>query len=211
MPNALSLRENPGRPGAAARPRVAQTQRVASAHPRALVLTSRPPQGRQQARPGRGPALHGTDFRHSAVWTWGHGAPAVQPALINPSFHLLNPTYFMKPTFFETCQKLCASQVGQRRGKMGVKRAKNFHVLMKGKITHLARGAAQPVRRCCARLLLNAFAVWLEQKRHSPVAGGPAPPSLGVLSLGCRRGRPGTHAPSDSDDTADIWEAVNIF
>lgn len=30
------------------------------------------------------------------------------------------------------------SQVGQRRGKIGVKGAKNFHLLMKGKITHLA-------------------------------------------------------------------------
>lgn len=53
------------------------------------------------------------------------------------------------------------SQVGQRRGKIGVKGAKNFHLLMKGKITHLA------VAVCLAGggawlllgLLLNALVV----------------------------------------------------
>ena len=36
------------------------------------------------------------------------------------------------------------SQVGQRRGKTGVKGAKNSHLLMKGKITHLALVAWLP-------------------------------------------------------------------
>lgn len=47
------------------------------------------------------------------------------------------PINSAKQTFSKTRQKLYASQVGQRKSRIGAKRAKNFHLLMKGKIRHL--------------------------------------------------------------------------
>lgn len=59
--------------------------------------------------------------------------------------------------------------MGQRRGRIGVKGAKNFHLLMKGKITHLAL-SAWPSQRGGGFLAPSSERIGsagLEQKRYS--------------------------------------------
>ena len=103
--------------------------------------------------------------------------------------------------------------MGQRRGKIDVKRAKNFHLLMKGKITHLALAVQLSQRRAgFLRSFLNTFAVlglnrnaihiWLSRPHFHFLWMCSEPGLQAIRSRG---------ALADSDQIANILERINIF
>lgn len=68
------------------------------------------------------------------------------------------------------------SQVGQRRGKTGVEGAKNSHLLMKGKITHLALAAWLTAVKQRFALALSKCVCYVGLHRGA-IHGGAEPPS----------------------------------
>lgn len=86
--------------------------------------------------------------------------------------------------------KSCILPGGPRRGKMGVKGAKNFHLLMKGKITHLAlAGPRSRGRDGSPGLSLDVSAPWVQTEMLFTSAGRPPPLWM------CRPGRGGRPPP----------------